>query len=294
MDKKMRSNKKKSSKGPVKTQKQIHDDFFSSEKASNSLKLSNAESDNVGNNVKEQEILEKRSNSSDDVLNNSAEMLKMNYAGPELPGRVGRIEESSTEFKDGLLNNKNSEDHTRVSQKEKRIEEKISNSRDDTIDEEKSDGLKNEINGITGEKNKQSEFNSERFKISSEKINLMTNEILLTDIYKCFVEDIRSVPHGRKQIDVIRTYFGDNIPLSLMDIVVGECFEGDSEISVDLKPDWLDLEKFRKGQKFALDYQFGVNYSNLLALFTVFSFKDDLKPLIFTQASNTPYTAFKR
>ena len=80
----------------------------------------------------------------------------------------------------------------------------------------------------------------------------------------------------------------------LLDVMVGHFFEGDCGRSPEEKPDWLDLEKFKRGQKFAKDFSFGLAYSQLLSLFVLFSFEDGLKPLIITGKSSTPYTAFKR
>lgn len=60
------------------------------------------------------------------------------------------------------------------------------------------------------------------------------------------------------------------------------------------KPNWLDPEKFRRGQKFALHYFSMTSISSLITLLQIFSFSEGLKPLILSQKSNTPYRAFKR
>lgn len=84
------------------------------------------------------------------------------------------------------------------------------------------------------------------------------------------------------------------LPNDLVRFFIASQFEGDCGRSSDVKPDWLDLEKFKRGQKFAMDHYFGLSYAQLLSLFILFSFEDGIKPLILTGKSSTPYTAFKR
>ncbi|EZA48033.1 hypothetical protein X777_14446 [Ooceraea biroi] len=85
-----------------------------------------------------------------------------------------------------------------------------------------------------------------------------------------------------------------NIPESLRFILPASFKDGDCDRPADNKPDWLDMEKFRRGQKFALRYFSTICISNLISLLQIFSFSDGLKPLILSQKSNTPYRAFKR
>ncbi|XP_043473361.1 uncharacterized protein LOC122505655 [Leptopilina heterotoma] len=84
------------------------------------------------------------------------------------------------------------------------------------------------------------------------------------------------------------------LPDDVLNIIIATSLEGDCGRSPDERPDWLDLEKFKRGQKFAVDNAFGISYSQLLSLFILFSFEDGLKPLVVTGKSSTPYTAFKR
>ncbi|XP_075234891.1 uncharacterized protein LOC142332369 isoform X1 [Lycorma delicatula] len=62
----------------------------------------------------------------------------------------------------------------------------------------------------------------------------------------------------------------------------------------DIRPEWFDINKFKKGQEFAMKYYFGVNFAEMLSLLILFSFDDGFQPLIFTDQSGTPYTSFKR
>nr|CAD7258037.1 unnamed protein product [Timema shepardi] len=85
-----------------------------------------------------------------------------------------------------------------------------------------------------------------------------------------------------------------DIPQYLQLLVEGTSVCGDSKNARDTRPDWLDLEKFRRGQKFARDYLFGLVFAEMLTLLGLFSFPDSLQPLIFTRGSDTPFKAFKR
>lgn len=84
------------------------------------------------------------------------------------------------------------------------------------------------------------------------------------------------------------------MPDSLLYLLMGVDRPGDCGQSLDQKPDWVDEEKLKRGQKFAQDYMFSVLFGQLLSLFALFSFEDGLKPLIITGKSSTSYTAFKR
>ncbi|KAG8038467.1 hypothetical protein G9C98_006163 [Cotesia typhae] len=84
------------------------------------------------------------------------------------------------------------------------------------------------------------------------------------------------------------------VPESLITLTVGMTVDGDSGRSIDEEPEWLDREKFARGQKFAQDYLFGVFFSILFALFGLYSFEEGLNSLIITGKSSEPYTAFKR
>lgn len=68
----------------------------------------------------------------------------------------------------------------------------------------------------------------------------------------------------------------------------------DYKVPIDNKPPWLDMKKFKIGQKFAQDYYFGLNYAEMLSLLFLFSIPDGLQPLIYTEKSGTPFTAFRR
>jgi hypothetical protein len=69
---------------------------------------------------------------------------------------------------------------------------------------------------------------------------------------------------------------------------------GDSRCSIGKKPEWFDMDKFRKGQRIAMKYLFGLVLAEMLSLMMIFSHPASLQPLIFTGKSNTPFKSFKR
>ncbi|KAL6268535.1 hypothetical protein P5V15_001668 [Pogonomyrmex californicus] len=93
-------------------------------------------------------------------------------------------------------------------------------------------------------------------------------------------------------VNNISKYF-PNIPKSLR-YILPAIFENGDKRKTNAKPDWLDMEKFSRGQRFAQRYFSAISISSLLGLLQIFTFSDGLKPLILSQKSNTPYRAFKR
>lgn len=94
-------------------------------------------------------------------------------------------------------------------------------------------------------------------------------------------------------INNIDNYF-PNIPKSLRFVLPAVFENGDCERKANAKPDWLNMDKFYRGQRFAQRYFSLISISNLMGLLQIFSFSDGLKPLILSQKSNTPYRAFER
>ncbi|XP_072755692.1 uncharacterized protein [Anoplolepis gracilipes] len=85
-----------------------------------------------------------------------------------------------------------------------------------------------------------------------------------------------------------------NIPESLRFILPATFEDGDCGRQANERPDWLDIDKFYRGQQFAMRYFCSLSISMLISLLQIFNYADGLKPLILSQKSNTPYRAFKR
>lgn len=84
------------------------------------------------------------------------------------------------------------------------------------------------------------------------------------------------------------------LPDCLLEMIIASVRCGDCGRPADETPDWLDMDKFRRGQKFARDHLAGVYLAEMMSLFQLFSFKDGLRPLVVSRKSHTPYLAFKR
>jgi hypothetical protein len=120
------------------------------------------------------------------------------------------------------------------------------------------------INGNTGTGETQVHVDSENSKIEEK-------------IYKCEEGKINSV-----------------LPEYLKLLLDGMDVCGDSGCPLDSKPEWFDLDKFRRGQQVAMKYLFGLLLAETLSLLMLLSFLGPLKSLVFTRKSDTPYKSFKR
>jgi len=155
------------------------------------------------------------------------------------------------------------------------------------------------------EEDKNSGFESS-LNCSDESNNLMKN---LKNERKKFVtkckQELNSskLPENFDQWTIMEQYnhlinntdeYFPNIPKSLRYVLPGIFEDGDCGRKSNTKPDWLIMDKFYRGQRFAQRYFSVISISNLMGLIQIFSFSDGLKPLILSQKSNTPYRAFKR
>ncbi|XP_033217583.1 uncharacterized protein LOC117173231 [Belonocnema kinseyi] len=156
-----------------------------------------------------------------------------------------------------------------------------------------------------GEKIKESIGSNESSNLEEINLNLKASDIKgkdldarLTELLTGgkFPENFLNSPKS-EQKDWLRNKMKmelPDLPDNLINLLVGTAFDGDCGRTLEERPDWLDLEKFKRGQKFARRHAFGLSYAQLLSLFVLFSFEDGLKPLVITGKSSTPYTAFKR
>ncbi|KAK2584785.1 hypothetical protein KPH14_007104 [Odynerus spinipes] len=85
-----------------------------------------------------------------------------------------------------------------------------------------------------------------------------------------------------------------DLPQSLIELMSGAFYPGDCRRSPTERPDWLDMDKFRKGQQFTKDNYSTVWLGSLYGLYFLYNFEDSLRPIIMSGKSYTPYKAFKR
>jgi len=91
----------------------------------------------------------------------------------------------------------------------------------------------------------------------------------------------------------ILTFF-PNVPKSLLDFIPASFRQGDCGRSLVEVPEWLDINKYRKGQKFVRENYASLLIAKILGIMHVYSFEDALKPIIISKRSHTPYLGFKR
>ncbi|XP_025153372.1 uncharacterized protein LOC112588267 isoform X2 [Harpegnathos saltator] len=84
------------------------------------------------------------------------------------------------------------------------------------------------------------------------------------------------------------------VPESLQCIISGIFRPVDFHRSQEKLPEWMDMDKYRRGQKFVRDHYCSFVFSILLGTVYGLTFNDGLKPLIISRKSITPYLAFKR
>jgi len=88
--------------------------------------------------------------------------------------------------------------------------------------------------------------------------------------------------------------FYPNVPKSLLDFIPASFCQEDCGRSPVEKPEWLDMDKYRRGQKFVQDYFVGITITIVLALLPAYTFECNLNPIILSDRTHTPYLGFKR
>ncbi|XP_070525230.1 uncharacterized protein [Cardiocondyla obscurior] len=95
-------------------------------------------------------------------------------------------------------------------------------------------------------------------------------------------------------IDNIAVFF-PNTPQSLLSFIPGSYCQLDyNNRSIEELPNWMDIDKYRKGQQFWHKNYAAILISKLIGLTYVYTFDDELKPIIIGGNEHTPYLAFRR
>ncbi|XP_011690431.1 PREDICTED: uncharacterized protein LOC105451581 [Wasmannia auropunctata] len=92
--------------------------------------------------------------------------------------------------------------------------------------------------------------------------------------------------------DNIAAFF-PNVPKSLLDLIPATFRPGDCQSSMQI-PEWLDMDKYRRGQKFVRENFAALFIAKILGVIHVYSFNEFIKPIIISKGSHTPYLGFKR
>ncbi|XP_011050627.1 PREDICTED: uncharacterized protein LOC105143819 [Acromyrmex echinatior] len=91
----------------------------------------------------------------------------------------------------------------------------------------------------------------------------------------------------------IATFF-PNVPKSLLNLIPASFSQGNYSRSLVEIPEWLDMDKYRRGQKFVRENYASLIFTKILGIMHVYSFEENLKPIIISKRSHTPYLGFKR
>jgi len=89
--------------------------------------------------------------------------------------------------------------------------------------------------------------------------------------------------------------FFPNMPQSLQSIIPAAFCQIDYyDRSPEKLPEWMDMDKYRKGQKFVQKHYFALVVSKILGMIYAFSFDDGLTTSILGEHHHTPYLSFQR
>lgn len=106
--------------------------------------------------------------------------------------------------------------------------------------------------------------------------------------------DIRTVQEQYVWINENITTFFPNVPKSLLNLSPAFYRQGDCGRSPVEVPEWLDMDKYRRGQKFVNENYASLIIAKILGIMHVYSFDDSLKPIIMSKRSHTPDLGFTR
>ncbi|XP_014475023.1 PREDICTED: uncharacterized protein LOC106744613 [Dinoponera quadriceps] len=85
-----------------------------------------------------------------------------------------------------------------------------------------------------------------------------------------------------------------NVPESLQNLIPAYTRSLDFNRSLNVLPEWMDPDKYHKGQKFVREHYFSYIMAIILGSIYAYTFEDGLKPIIIGGNSHTPYLAVKR
>lgn len=85
-----------------------------------------------------------------------------------------------------------------------------------------------------------------------------------------------------------------NTPKSLHIFIPGAFCPINTVRSLEQLPEWMDIDKYRRGQKFVRDHYFSLIVAKLCGLIYSFTFNDGQKIVILGENSHTPYLAFPK
>ncbi|XP_014474475.1 PREDICTED: uncharacterized protein LOC106744320 [Dinoponera quadriceps] len=85
-----------------------------------------------------------------------------------------------------------------------------------------------------------------------------------------------------------------NVPKSLQSMISANFYPIEFHRNQKKLPEWMDIDKFRRAQKFVSDHYFSIVLNHLLSILRSLTFNDGLKAFILGENVHTPYLAFRR
>lgn len=106
--------------------------------------------------------------------------------------------------------------------------------------------------------------------------------------------DERTVREKYSWINKNLSKFYPNVPESLLEFIPAFFHQEDCGRSPVEKPEWLDMDKYRRGQKFVQDYFVGITMTIMLGIIPSYTFDSNLNPILLSDRAHTPFLGFKR
>lgn len=136
---------------------------------------------------------------------------------------------------------------------------------------------------------------SERFGDNEKYIMCNNNNNCSADINRSG-QNMEAVCNGytsQQEASSVKDFSTEEASPRLKELLEGLNEPGDSR-NPPARPEWLDRELFDRGRKFYQKFLFCIFFSDLLSLLMAFSLSRILRPLIYTERSDTPTRALRR
>ncbi|XP_036148782.1 uncharacterized protein LOC118647631 isoform X2 [Monomorium pharaonis] len=88
--------------------------------------------------------------------------------------------------------------------------------------------------------------------------------------------------------------FFPNVPHTILSFISAAYCQLDFYRSPEELPEWMNMDKYRRGQKFVQNHYFSIIMAKFMGLICIFSFKEGLSAFLLGEHSHTPYLGFKK
>ncbi|XP_077258878.1 uncharacterized protein LOC143895546 isoform X1 [Temnothorax americanus] len=88
--------------------------------------------------------------------------------------------------------------------------------------------------------------------------------------------------------------FFPNMPQSLQSTIPAAFCQLNNDRILEKLPEWMDMDKYRRGQIFVQKNYTAIAISKIMGMMYIYTFQEELKPIILGAHSHTPYLALQR